>query len=202
MKKLETEVKFFLTNRESMRLSILKLGAQSRGRFFETNLRFEDKSKSLIKHKSLLRLRKDNKTTLTFKSSLPVEQPEYKMLKELEVDVSDFTTMTQILEALGFHIEQVYEKWRETFVLGNASFCLDTMPFGDFIEIEGEKDELENFAVNLNLNWKRRIILNYLELFDILRDKLKLPFLDLTFENFKNVKPDVSDYLKLIEVDH
>jgi hypothetical protein len=37
-------------------------------------------------------------------------------MKELEVKVSDFDAMKRILQALGFHCEQTYEKWRETLL--------------------------------------------------------------------------------------
>jgi len=42
MEKLEFEVKFFLSDIQSLRQDILDLGARSKGRFFEKNLRFED----------------------------------------------------------------------------------------------------------------------------------------------------------------
>ncbi|MBL0731395.1 MAG: class IV adenylate cyclase, partial [Desulfosarcina sp.] len=111
MEYIETEVKFHITNIKSVRDIILNLGADSKGRVFETNLRYENKNNDLIKNKSLLRLRKDTKTTLTFKSRLESEDNEFKSLRELEVEVSDFNRMKLILEALGFHQEQIYEKY-------------------------------------------------------------------------------------------
>jgi adenylate cyclase class IV len=47
MDSLEIEVKFFLTDPNTVRKNILQLGAQNLGRFFEVNIRFEDKEKSL-----------------------------------------------------------------------------------------------------------------------------------------------------------
>ena len=52
MQNLEIEVKFFLHDLKSIRQRIIDLNAQSHGRFFETNLRFEDPWNSLIKSKS------------------------------------------------------------------------------------------------------------------------------------------------------
>jgi adenylate cyclase class 2 len=100
---------------ECIQRRILALGAESRGRVFENNIRYEDEKNTLIRKKSLLRLRRDAKTILTFKSSPPATSREFKVLNELEVEVSDFQTMNRILENLGLHPEQVYEKWRETF---------------------------------------------------------------------------------------
>ncbi|RLC04779.1 MAG: adenylate cyclase, partial [Deltaproteobacteria bacterium] len=59
MNDLEIEVKFYLPDIPSVRERILELGAECKGRVFETNIRFEDASKSLMRKNSLLRLRKD-----------------------------------------------------------------------------------------------------------------------------------------------
>ena len=102
------------------------------------------------------------------------------------------------LEALGFHHEQVYEKWRETLVLDQTQFCLDSMPYGNFLEIEGQKQNIKNFAAQLGLQWDQRILLNYLHIFEILQNKLNLNFSDVTFDNFKYVEVDMVDYLDLL----
>lgn len=202
MEHIETEVKFFITNPAILREKLISLGALSGGNIFETNIRFEDKDKNLIKNKSLLRLRKDSKTTLTFKSRPPDADSRFKMLREMEVEVSDFSTVIKILESLGFIQEQIYEKWRETLVLESTCFCIDKMPYGDFLEIEGGKGEIMEYASLLGLDWEKRILLNYLELFDILKKSLDLSFSDVTFENFKNVGADFSKYFHMIEAEH
>ncbi len=199
MEKLEFEVKFFLPDVQSLRQDILDLGARSRGRFFERNLRFEDTNKTLKGRKCLLRLRHDQKTTLTFKSTPPEGSNQFKVLKELEVEVDDFATMNNILESLGFHCEQVYEKWRETLIIENTQFCLDAMPYGNFLEIEGTQKDIKQYAQDLGLQWGKRILANYLEIFEILRKKLDLKFTDVTFDNFKGIEVDLKRYLHLIE---
>lgn len=200
MENLEIEVKFYLSDMDAIRNRILKLGAVSRGRIFETNLRFDDADNSLIEKKSLLRLRRDTKTILTFKSEPPFKNDQFKILKELEVEVSDFATMKHILESLGFREEQVYEKWRETFRLNSANLCLDTMPYGDFLEIEGQKEDIKELAYRIGLKWQKRILLNYLAIFDVIKSKSNLPFYDVTFSNFINIRFDLAEYLDLLEV--
>ena len=199
MEHLETEVKFFLKDIVTIRNSIAELGADSLGRVFETNILFEDKNNSLLSKESLLRLRKDTKTTLTFKSQPPVKDNQCKILKELEVEVSDCTTMKHILESIGFHNALIYEKWRETFVLKSTNFCIDTMPFGDFLEIEGPKKDLKRLASAINMEWRKRSILNYHEIFTCIKEQLNLSFTDVTFSNFTNVNVDLSRYTHLFE---
>ena len=199
MQNLEIEVKFYLADLEGMRNKILELGAKSKGRLFETNIRYEDKNNSLVKKKLLLRLRQDEKTTFTLKSRPPVKSKDYKIVTELEVEVSDFATMDQILQTLGFHPEQIYEKWRETFILDQTLFCLDRMPYGDFLEIEGQEKDIRYSASRLGLNWQKRIIFNYFAIFEIMRKNLNLDFKDITFNNFETVDDDASAFLDRLE---
>lgn len=199
MKQLEIEVKFYLPDIESMLQCILALGAESKGRVFESNVRYEDENHNLIRKKSLLRLRQDAKTILTFKSSPPVASTQFKVFNELEVVVSDFETMNQILQKLGFHSEQIYEKWRETLILDQTCFYLDTMPYGRFLEIEGSEKDIRAYAASFGLSWHKRILLNYLEIFEIIRQKQNLKFKDLTFKNFESVRIDMAAFLDQLE---
>ena len=148
---------------------------------------------------SLLRLRKDQKATLTYKTKPDVGDSEFKVVKELEVEVSDFEMMLNILGALGFNRSQVYEKYREIFAIGDTKLCLDCMPFGNFLEIEGGKDEIRNLAQQIGMQWNRRIIDNYRSMFDIIKQRLLLSFTDITFDNFSTVKLDIETFLPQFE---
>jgi adenylate cyclase class 2 len=201
MKCLETEVKFYLANMDAVRSRIVGIGAGFKNRSFETNIRFDDAEKTLIQKKSLLRLRKDTKATLTFKADPPIKDNQFKILQEFEVEVSDFDVMEHILKCLGFQEEQVYEKWREMYVVGDAHLCLDTLPYGDFLEIEGSKESIRHLASKIGLLWEKRILLNYLAIFDIIKRQLNLSFYDVTFSNFSNIRFDMGPYLNLIEAD-
>lgn len=199
MNQLEIEVKFFIEDLPGIRRKILKLGAECQGRFFESNIRFEDDGCTFKQRRSLLRLRQDARTTLTFKSPLPDVDGQFKIQRKLEVVVDDFDGMHAILTALGYHAEQVYEKWRETFILDDAVLCLDTMPYGVFLEIEGRREAIVAVSRSLELVWERRILLNYLTMFHRIRQARDLPFSDLTFENFKTVSGDLSPHILEME---
>ena len=191
MDSLEIEVKFAVAQLPILREKIIGLGATSKGRHFETNVRFDDAADNLQRKQCLLRLRQDAGTTLTFKSRPDDSDPQFKIHKELEVRVSDFDVMEQILVSLGFERRQVYEKWRESFLLDHTHLCIDQMPFGDYLEIEGSKTAIRQVASRLGLNWNRRIRLTYLDMFTLIRNRLKLPFADITFQNFANVSQPI-----------
>jgi adenylate cyclase class 2 len=192
---LEIEVKFFLQDLQPVKKNLTRLGGENSGRFFETNIRFEDRQSSLIKKNALLRLRKDDRVSLTYKSSPDDIDENFKVYNELEVEVSDFKTMESILNSLGFYTVQVYEKWRETLVLENTHFCLDTMPFGNFLEIEGSRDNIKKMARQLGLDWNERILFNYLKMFETIKAREKFLFSDVTFENFRQISFDFYRYL-------
>lgn len=187
----EIEVKFHITDRQAIRRRILSFGASSDGRVFETNIRFDTPGDDLLRSGALLRLRRDSRSILTYKSRPSEKDPEFKVYSELEVTVGDHDSMRRILEALGFKAVQLYEKYRETFSFDRAVICLDTMPFGEFIEIEGERDAIRDLAKRLSLDWDCRILLNYLEIFKRLRACLGFSFTDPTFHNFRTVPQKV-----------
>jgi adenylate cyclase class 2 len=170
-----------------IRHRLIEIGASGGRRVFETNIRYEDQYQNLIASESLLRLRKDERSTLTYKCKPPQPDDRFKIHTEIEVEVSDFESMQKILEALGYHREQIYEKWRETYQLDEVIVCLDTLPFGHFVEIESQAKNIQEYADQLELEWSQRIIHNYLELFFLLKKHHELPFDDITFDNFKGI---------------
>ena len=199
MSTLEIEVKFFLANMETVRNQLQQAGARSQGRVLEYNICFENAAGDLHQGKSLLRLRKDKKTTLTYKAKPASLDADFKVLKELEVAVSNFDTMMDILQALGFHQEHVYEKFRETFTLGSTEICLDSMPFGNFLEIEGQKEDIRDLARQLGMPWSRRILWNYRSMFTTIKERLNLEFSDTTFDHFREVEVEIESFLPLFE---
>jgi len=184
---IETEVKFLVRNFETIRQRLLEAGAVSLGNVFETNFRYDDAGHHLLSNRCLLRLRQDRRSRLTFKRPHPEGGRQFKTHEELEIEVSDFDTTHRILAALGYHRAQVYEKQRETFEMGATEICLDHMPYGHFIEIEGTAEAIPLVAERLGLEWHRRILANYLQIFDSIRNRLGLSFTDVTFDNFQTV---------------
>ena len=199
MKSLEIEIKFYIPDIDSIRDRIRSLGAELKGSGFETNTRFDDEALRLTQGKKLLRLRQDSRCRLTVKAPPDDADTEFKIFRELEVDISDSQTMIAILEQLGFYPRQVYEKQRETYLYNQTELCLDTLPYGNFLEIEGGKDDIRKAAEAIGLNWEKRITANYLSLFATLQKQMDLPFEDVTFENFKKVKIDKSHFHEILE---
>ena len=191
---IETEVKFLLLETETVKKKLTEIGAVGNEPVFETNYRYDDHHATLRKKHAILRLRKDEDILLTLKSR-PADQEnhDFKIHHELEVTVSDFNTMDRIIENLGYHRVQIYEKWRQTYKLDDTLFCIDTLPFGTFLEIEGSQEAILKMTETLSLDWKNRILISYLELFNIVKTKKNLTFNDITFDNFRNLSLSVRE---------
>jgi adenylate cyclase class 2 len=183
---LEVEVKFHIGRPAPLLEHLSEIGQVVQPRTLETNLRFDDHQDQLKANHQLLRLRRDKTCRLTYKSKPPPMDTQCKVYREFEVEISDFDTMHAILTALGYHAVQIYEKWRQIFRWQDVEICLDTMPYGTFLEIEGPQDSIQSAAQRLGLSWEKRILENYLAIFEALRKQNHLPFKDVTFSNFKS----------------
>lgn len=191
---LEVEVKFLVEDLAVIRERVLAAGAElRRPRLFERNLRFDDDAGTLRQKERLLRLRQDNAVRLTFKGALQHEAgAAAKIHEELEIKVDDFDAAVALLQRLGFQPRQTYEKYRETFYLDGVEILLDELPFGNFVELEGAVEALQNVARRLELDWEERILDNYLAIMAGLKEHYQLPFDDCTFTNFADLDISVS----------
>lgn len=196
--RLEVEVKFLVADLPAVRARLAAVGAgMSAARVYERNVRYDTADEALLGRQALLRLRQDTRVRLTFKGLAAQDAAsEAKVREELEVSVSDFDTLALILTRLGFAAVQTYEKYRETWHLGDVEVVLDELPFGNFVELEGPSDEsLKAVAVALGFEWSQRVLANYLALMELTRRTFDLPFRDLTFANFAVRPVDMGELL-------
>ena len=101
--------------------------------------------------------------------------------------MSDFDTMDTILNRLGFRPYWIYEKYRTTYALDGLEIMLDEMPYGNFVELEGDEGAIHEARAKLGLNEARAYGAGYAMLFERVRQHLGLTFNDLTFANFEGV---------------
>lgn len=195
---LEVEVKFLVDDLAAMRQKVLEAGGVlHHPRVYERNIRYDNAWQGLARQDKLLRLRQDSRNVITYKGPAQnVDVAQVKIREELEIEVDDFDGAAAILQKLGFEAVQVYEKYRETFRLGQVEVVLDEMPYGNFMELEGEEGEIVAAAARLGLNWHQRILANYLYLLARVNDHYGLAITDLTFANFANLTISLPDVLR------
>jgi adenylate cyclase class 2 len=186
--KIEKEAKFLVRELDKIEANLIAMGAAcTQPNTFEINLRFDTPDKKLSGSLQVLRLRQDTRTRLTYKGPANANS-SVSARPELEVEISDLKTGRHILEALGYQIDTIYEKYRASYQIGDVEISLDRMPFGDFIEIEGPHEAaIQLIAGKLGLTWENRSALSYLRLFAAVKNNLRLELRDLTFDNFKKI---------------
>jgi adenylate cyclase class 2 len=184
----EIEIKFYVRDLISPEEHIQALGAnQVQARTHEYNLRFDTPGGDLAQGDQILRLRKDTVDRVTYKG------PGFSLdgvlhRREIELSVSDFDAAQALLEALGYQVSMVYEKYRTIYALGDVLVMLDEMPFGKFIEIEGpDGTRIREASHKLGLRWAARIAANYAVLFQAACQSLEIKTHNLTFADFDDI---------------
>jgi len=161
-------------------------------RVYERNLRFDTPEGSLSSQHKVLRLRQDNNVYITYKDA-GIIQDGIQQRQEIEISVNDFDTAQRLLNALGYEVLMVYEKYRTIYELKTVLVTLDKMPFGDFVEVEGSSAEnIRTTSLQLGLNWENRILESYTGIFNQVCAAHNLKFQDLTFDNFNQIHDSLS----------
>ena len=140
---IEIEKKYRLEpeSLEPLRRRLKEVGAEGRGSAeFEENVIYT--GPGLDPARRVLRLRRKGLRALfTFKER-DLSRSAVKRQREEETEVANAEALAAILEALGYRPALVYEKRRETWHVSRAEVVLDELPFGLFVEIEGEEPRI------------------------------------------------------------
>ncbi len=139
---IEIEKKYRLDKKKLVELTakLGELGAEFRSEVFEEN--YLHRGGLIDERGAVLRLRKiGDRTILTYKERLRNES-DIKHRTEYETDVADVDAMEKIIQSLGYKLSVVYEKHRKTWHFLDVEVVLDELPFGLFMEIEGEVEAI------------------------------------------------------------
>ena len=196
-KQQEIEAKFYVRDLDGIITRLHELEARLiQRRILETNLRFDLPDGSLRSEGRVLRLRRDTEARFTYKGPSTNEQGVLSRT-EIEFTVGNFENAKEFMEALGYQKLLYYDKYRTTYELqtseGSVHVMLDELPYGNFVEIEGESSKMiRAIADQLNLNWDTAIGTSYTALFERARKALRFVFRDLSFENFTGMEVNAS----------
>lgn len=201
----EIEAKFYVRDLKRIKAQLEGLGAELiQERVLETNIRFDLPDRGLSSEGRVLRLRQDTEARLTYKSA-GLKAQGVSNRTEIEFVVEDFERAKNFLEALGYQKLLQYDKYRTTYALKTTGLLappqqqavgfqschimLDELPYGNFVEIEGENiDAIHTIVHKLKLDLNTSITASYSTLFEKARQALGLTFTDLTFANFEDIK--------------
>lgn len=163
---IEVELKFLDVDHSSLRDRLRTVRAKRISGYFEKNIVLDDLGRTLYKRSALLRLRQAGKTTMTVKRipTLISDESKVKVYEEYQSEITNYDEMISCLHILGYDPVFRYEKFREKWEFMDCLICVDTLPFGNYVEIEGTEQNILNCALELGLDIKSSSKKTYHEL--------------------------------------
>ena len=164
----ETEIKLRMPGPGPAREAVTGLGAVLvRPRHLEDNLILDDDRRALAASGRTLRLRRTpDAAVLTFKGPRrDREGVRSRPEVEVEMEASEADALEAILRAVGFGPVFRYQKYRETYGLGDVEIVVDETPIGTFLEIEGPPERIHAAAAALGKGPRDYITDSYAGLF-------------------------------------
>lgn len=180
---MEVEVKVPVLDPKAIRERIVAEGASPfKARHFESNTLYDYADRSLSASGCLLRIRElPEGALLTFKGKV-VPHEKFKTRPESETLCLDIQAVKSILHSLGLRGFFRYQKYREEFSILGALVCIDELPFGFFLEVEGEEETILAVTGKLGLDPDTFSKKSYAAIYsEICREK-GVPFGDILFK--------------------
>jgi len=163
----EIEVKFKIDDLDLFENKIIEVGGKLVfDKVFQETIRFDTPEEDLQKRGTFIRVRSGEKNTMTLKKKLHAVDAEYKERLELEMEIGSIEMATKILEELGYSRKFIMQKYRTEYALSGTILALDRLPFGNYIEIEGGKSQIESTILQLGIDGSERLTGSYWHLFD------------------------------------
>lgn len=163
----ETEIKLRVPEKSAVLESIRSAGySESVPRVFEANTLYDTPGQSLREKQMLLRLRGvGDRFVITWKG--PVIPGPHKNRPEMETTLGSAETMGRIFHQLGYEPIFRYEKFRTEFNRAGAPgvITFDETPIGEFVELEGPADWIDDTATQLGFRTSDYILDSYGKLY-------------------------------------
>ncbi len=161
----ETEVKLRTDDFEAVRGRLQQLGARLKERVEdEKDLLFRSATDLHALEGQVLRLRLFGQEGMLTWKGVPTFDKGVKKREELQTRVSDADALRQLLDRLGYAVSLEFSKSREYWDLRGLTVSLDELPFGRYVEVEGDEEEIERAVAELGLKEAERVEEGYPQL--------------------------------------
>ena len=182
---VETEIKFRVADVAELTERLKSAGfALETARAFESNVLYDTPDRDLRARTEILRIRSyAGRWTVTHKR-LPDTGPgedRHKHRIETETEVADGNVLAEVFRSLGLVEAFRYEKYRTEWKDGAGHCVVDETPIGNFAELEGSAEWIDEAAGRLGIDSADYITLSYGRLFDQWREQHHSDAKDLTF---------------------
>ncbi len=187
---IETEIKIKIDNPNTFISELIEKKAVFKGKDFQRTIRMDTPNMDLQKKGIFLRVCSGLGNAITLKVKKE-ENKDFKLRDEYETKVEDINVLSRIFSILGFSKHFVMEKYRANFLHKNVMISIDELPFGIYVEFEGEPKDINSVVKELGFENSERITATYWHLFDNYLRKNNLSGENIIFP--KNYKSQIMD---------
>ncbi len=164
----EIEIKLPVSDLKKALSQIESMGARvEKERHFEDNVLFDTSERSLQQNRMVLRVRiVGAKGLLTWKGKAHISRG-VKEREEIECELESPQNLITILSRLGFQPVFRYQKHRTVYRIEGVpmDICVDETPIGNFIELEGDLELINEYTGRLGYASINRITDSYVSLY-------------------------------------
>jgi len=176
--KTEIEAKFLNIDVDKFRMKLKEVGAVLKysERLMKRKV-FDFPDNRLRKEGAWVRVRDEGDGLITLSYKKLIDRT-LQGTKEITLDVSNFETMCDFLQACGFDSKSYQETKREKWIIGSSEITIDTWPWiPTFVEIESEtEEEIHRISNILGFEWDKAlhgsVETAYQEVFDVTEDEI------------------------------
>ena len=179
----ETEVKFCITDLPALAAKLRELGfLEITPRTHEMNVLFDLPGRPLRGRGDILRIRKyGDSWVLTHKAKSTGNSGLHKVRVETETKVEDGAKLEAVFRALQFEPVFRYEKFRTEWKGEHGHVVVDETPLGNFGEIEGPPEWIDQVALRLGISPSDYSTETYAGLFYAWKERTGIPANEMTF---------------------
>ncbi len=170
---VETEIKFRITDLAALTERLTAAGFHlETPRSFESNILFDTPSRTLRSRTEILRIRQYNGKCILTHKRIPdsgIGEDRHKHRIETETQIEDGEALATVFQSLNLLPAFHYEKWRTEWSDGIGHCVVDETPIGNYAELEGTSEWIDQAAHRLSVLREDYLTLSYGRLFELWR---------------------------------
>ena len=173
MAKTEKQVKYKINNFDYISKRLIEIEAIFIGGFMEKTIRYDNDDLKCSNNGIFIRTKSGMKNVLTLKE-IPTDSSNTSFERiTTEVEVDNINKIGYILEKIGLTKKFIMEKYRLFFKYDNVDILIDELPFGIYLEIKGEDNEINRITKMLNIDETDLIKMTYWDIYDKIKKDSK-----------------------------
>mgnify|MGYP004594589945 FL=1 len=173
MAKTEKQVKYKINNFDYISKRLIEIEAIFIGGFMEKTIRYDNDDLKCSNNGIFIRTKSGMKNVLTLKE-IPTDSSKTSFERiTTEIEVDNINKIGYILEKIGLTKKFIMEKYRLFFKYDNVDILIDELPFGIYLEIKGEDNEINRVTKILNIDETDLIKMTYWDIYDKIKKDSK-----------------------------